>query len=381
MSRIDLDDPFDFVHDSSEKLVPSRPANKPRRAGRGWLVPAVGVASHMTLITLFLNFTETIQVPYLDWFTRARILQAKPPEPVPASRTTPRLVPPPIIPAKPSVTTVRPVAPWGMQTGTNPTRIIRTSMVRDQPVSRGEEPSDQIREPKFGLAEAEALLASKQITRDSASSTFILDSEAEVRNKLLSLRSKRDEYNAAHVQFSSYQNAANQIAGYRQLAIDANMMISRFNQAMSQFPPMTYRGIVIHGRNNQEDAMWRELKSQRDDATRERDEASYWRDTLNRQLPGNAMENAKKTLERESKVSRVALDEMREAVLATKREYETSGQDPEVKKALARVDQRDLCPSPSFLSHVQELWGFEWSVGRRPTLPKTEWPVSWRGGR
>ncbi len=228
-------------------------------------------------------------------------------------------------------------------------------------------------------AAAEALLERKGLVRRA--SAFVLQSESDVASKLKALRSRADEFNAASEKFYAFQLPLKRIAELDEEIPATRAQIADLDFLMKQFPA----GRWIHGMNMDDDAVFRQLRAERDLVVRRLEaEMIPERDILRSRQPSRAaLKQASEAVDRQREAALGALADLREAVVVTRRGYDELTKDAQVKRALAKLGPARLGPSEELMANAEVLTRFERWVGLSKTTevpkPASVGPVQPKG--
>ena len=213
------------------------------------------------------------------------------------------------------------------------------------------------------VREAEALLASKGLVRNSTA--FALKSESDVKTRLEKLRERGNEFNAAF----DRRAAALRLYELDQSINVANASIAELDFQMEQFTPTWFRGRWVHGMNMLDEEAYQILKSQRANVVRAKDTGLIPERNSMRAQHVPALPQAIEALKGRKESALAALNEARDAVAEAKKGYETLANDADVNKALETLGRARLAPSAEFPRWVQELGRYEMTAGQKVTFP------------
>jgi hypothetical protein len=351
-----VNETFSFVNEPDREPLSLRSKQRIWPSRKSRLVGAIALTFHALMLTAFLNFMGITQIPGLEWFTKDRLMAPRqatiPVAPQVPARNFPPVIegPPRRLDAPPGGSSRSVRAPESNRHDT-PVIVEASQQPRDQRASISAVRGSVVEALSMDLASAGALLERKGIVRGN--SAFVLRSESEAKARLIALRSRAEEFNAAYVRLAEIKTALAKLAELDDSVTQINAEIAELNFQMGQYPGIWRRGILYHGMNMVENGICEELQSGRDTRARFRDTTIVpQRDTLRRQQPGRNLAEATDAFKYRRETALSALNEMREAVAATKKGYEELANDVEARKALVKVGQVNLDPSPEFLTNV-----------------------------
>jgi hypothetical protein len=201
-------------------------------------------------------------------------------------------------------------------------------------------------------------------------SGYFLKDEADVKLKLVTLRTRVGEMQYAFAEKAELEEMVSTIQGLNQQSIELGGGIATLNLQMEQYPN-TYRGgRWVRGSNNLEQEAFNQLKIQRDTLRAQLTDVNTRRDTLRNLAPGQKLGPATARAKLGREAAWEALGELRQAVDSAAKRYDELGRDADVKRALRSVGQVSLVPSEEHLANVKALEQFERTAGLKPPAPK-----------
>jgi hypothetical protein len=371
MSEENLNDALSFVNESAPEAISLTAKGQKRSSGLPKaLMTGVAISIHGIILASFFQFMGIIRIPGLEGFTKERMMTTKL-SPIAQAPLVPSVAPQ--VRTKTTPATTSPVRTQGNRQ-IQPRQTLKTVDLEPKQSGRSSTQPGSVSKlrrdeelPPDGLQEAQLLLESKGFTKTNEG--FVADSEVLASNKFQALQSRADQFNSALAKVSEIQTNVARLEQFEIAFDQSNASIAECNFQMNQYPASNRRGVIYHGMNNLDNAAYEELKVTRDQMALRRDsEFKPERDRLRRLQPGRGLPQATEAFKRQREAALTALSEMREVIATTNKKYEAVEGDEDLKRALAKLGQPKLSPSPEFIKNVQLFGQYEKSVGQKQTF-------------